>query len=139
VSAVQPSNELNQLRRRLRGLPHAALLQSLQEQIEHLAWAALAADNTGRYVAANSRACELTGYSRTELLRLHVRDLTPVMKQDASGDMWNRFIHAGTQVGEYVLQRKDGTAVGVQYSAYASIAPGVHLSLLTPLELPSSI
>jgi PAS domain S-box-containing protein len=139
VSAVQYSKDLNQLRRRLRGLPHAALLQSLQEQIEQFAGAALAADNTGRYVAANSKACELTGYSRTELLRLHVRDLTPSMRHDPTGELWNRFIHSGTQTGEYVLQRKDGTPVAVQYAAYASIAPGVHMSMLTPLELQSSI
>lgn len=101
--------------------------------------AALAADNTGRYVAANEKASELTGYSRTELLRMTVRDLTPLVRQDAAADLWSRFIQIGSQTGEYVLQRKGGTPLGVRYDAYASVAPGVHLSLLMALEVPTSI
>lgn len=115
------------------------MLQTLQEHLERFDVAAIAADNTGRYVAANTRMSELTGYSRADLLRLHVKDLTPAMRRDVAGDLWNRFIQSGTQNGEYVILRKDGTPIGVQYAAYASVAPGVHLSLVTPLELPSSI
>jgi PAS domain S-box-containing protein len=127
------------MRRRLRGLPHSALLCTLQQALDELGVATLAADNTGRYIAANGKAAELTGYSHAELLRMTVRDLTPAMRQDASGELWNRFIQAGTQSGEYVLQKKDGEPIGVHYAAYASVAPGVHVSLLTPVELPSSI
>ncbi|MGH9347358.1 MAG: PAS domain-containing protein [Vicinamibacterales bacterium] len=131
--------DLIRLRRRLRGVPPATLLQTLQEQLETFDVAAIAADNTGRYVAANTRMSELTGYSRADLLRLQVKDITPAMRHDLAGNLWNRFIQNGTQTGEYVLLRKDGTPIGVQYAAYASVAPGVHLSLVTPLELPSSI
>jgi PAS domain S-box-containing protein len=133
VNAVQ-SPDLNLLRRRLRGLPHAALVQSLQEQLDGFPVAAIAADNTGRYVAANARVSEMTGYSRAELFRLHVRDLTPSMRQEDVGSLWNHFIQSGTQSGEYVLQRKDGDTIRVRYAAYASVAPGVHLSLLMPLD-----
>ena len=131
--------DLIRLRRRLRGVPPATLFQTLQEQLETFDVAAIAADNTGRYVAANTRMSELTGYSRADLLRLQVKDITPAMRHDLAGNLWNRFIQNGTQTGEYVLLRKDGTPIGVQYAAYASVAPGVHLSLVTPLELPSSI
>lgn len=130
--------DLKQLRRSLRGLPHATLLPSLQEQLDTFAVAAIAADNTGRYVAANDMASEMTGYSRAELFRLHVRDLTPPMQKGEAGTLWNQFIQSGTQTGEYVLLRKDGTPLRVRYSAYASIAPGVHLSLLTPIERATS-
>ena len=133
------SPELSQLRRRLRGLPHSTLLSTLQQQIEGLSTAALAADNTGRYVAANHKACELTGYSRAELLRMNVRDLTPAIRQETAGELWNRFIQLGSQAGEYMLQRKDGVPTGVRYDAFASVAPGVHISMLTVLEVPSSI
>ena len=111
----------------------------LQDQLEEFDVAAIAADNTGRYVAANAKVCELTGYSRKELLQLNVRDLTPAMRHKLAEERWNRFIQTGSQTGEHVLERKDGSPIGVQYSAYASIAPGVHLSLLTPLDIPSSI
>ena len=137
--APHHSPELSQIRRRLRGLPHSTLLHTLQEQLEALSVAALAADNTGRYIAANVSAMELTGYSRDELMRMSVRELTPPMRHGSASDMWSKFIQAGTQTGEYVLLRKDGTPLGVKYEAYASIAPGVHLSLLTALEMPSSI
>jgi PAS domain S-box-containing protein len=131
--------ELNQLRRRLRGLPHATLLHTLQEHLDTLSCAALAADNTGRYVAVNVLATELTGYTREELMRMSVKDLTPPMRHGSASDLWSKFIQAGTQAGEYVMLRKGGEPVGVKYEAYASVAPGVHLSLLTALEMPSSI
>jgi PAS domain S-box-containing protein len=139
--AVAPlhSPELSQLRRRLRGLPHPTLLHTLQEHLEALSCAALAADNTGRYVAANVLASELTGYAREELLRMSVKDLTPAMLHGSHSDLWSKFIQTGTQAGEYALLRKDGSPIGVKYEAYASVAPGVHLSLLTALEMPSSI
>ena len=131
--------EINTLRRRLRGVSGDGLLPLLRAQLEAFRAAALAADNAGRYIAANERAAALTGYTRTELLGMTVRDLTPAMRQDNVDELWPRFIQAGSQAGDYVLQRKDGTPVAVHYAAYASVAPGVHVSVITPLELPSSI
>ena len=115
------------------------MITALQDALETLEVSALAADNSGRYIAANARATTLTGYSRSELLGMSVKDLTPAMRQDAADNLWPRFIHAGAQAGDYVLERKDGAPVGVHYAAFASVAPGVHISLLTPLALPSSI
>jgi PAS domain S-box-containing protein len=139
VVASLHTSELSQLRRRLRGLPHSTLLHTLQQQIETFSSPALAADNTGRYIAVNTGACELTGYARDELIRLSMRDLTPEMRLGAAGELWSKFIQVGSQTGEYVIQRKDGTPIGVKYEAYASVAPGVHLSLLSALEMPTSI
>ena len=107
------------------------MISTLQESLEALQVSALAADNTGRYVAVNSYATTLTGYSRAELLQMSVKDLTPAMRQDASGELWQRFIQAGAQSGDYVLERRDGAPVNVHYAAYASVAPGVHVSVLT--------
>ena len=126
------------LRRRLRGLPHSTLVRRLHELLEEFPLSALAADNTGRYVAANTQATALTGYSRDELLQMSVKDLTPAMRYDSAGELWNRFIQAGAQAGDYVLVRKDGEPVNVHYSAYASVAPGVHISLLAPLDVSSA-
>ena len=131
--------DINALRRRLRGVPSSAIVQTVRGFVDTFRAAALAADNTGRYIAANERAAALTGYSCSELLGMTVKDLTPAMRQDAAGELWPKFIQAGWQAGDYVLQRKDGSPVGIHYSAYASVAPGVHVSVLTPLEVPSSI
>jgi PAS domain S-box-containing protein len=46
----------------------------LGELLEHADVGALAADS-GRYIAANEYACELTGYDRSELIGRHVGDL----------------------------------------------------------------
>ena len=126
------------LRRRLRGLPHSTLIRTLQELLDIFPVSVLAADNTGRYVAANTIASTLTGYSRDELLAMSVKDLTPAMRHDGAGELWKRFIQTGSQAGDYVLVRKDGTPVSVHYAAYASVAPGVHISLLTPAEMESA-
>jgi PAS domain S-box-containing protein len=130
---------MNRLRRRLRGLPHAAMITALQDALDDLDVCAVAADNSGRYVAANARASELTGFSRTELLAMTVKDLTPAIWQDASADLWHQFIQTGAQAGDYRLERKDGGSVLVHYAAYASVAPGVHVSVLTPRDVPSPL
>jgi PAS domain S-box-containing protein len=130
---------INGLRRRLRGLPYATMITVLQEAIEAFDVSVLAADNTGRYVAANSGAAALTGYSRPELLAMSVKDLTPALRRDSTGELWRRFIQSGAQAGDYVLERKDGAPIAVHYAAYASVAPGVHVSIITPLDIPSSI
>ena len=127
------------LRRKLRGRPTSALRHLLQRHLEELPVAALAADNSARYIAANARAAELTGYTRDELLRMTVSDITPAVRRETAAHLWNAFIQAGSQSGDYVLVRQDGLTVGVHYQAFASVAPGIHVSLLMPLELPSSI
>jgi PAS domain S-box-containing protein len=110
------------------------MMATLHESLEALPVSALAADNTGRYVAVNSHATTLTGYTREELMQMSVKDLTPAMRQDTSGALWQRFIQAGAQSGDYVLERRDGAPVNVHYAAYASVAPGVHVSVLTPVS-----
>jgi PAS domain S-box-containing protein len=114
------------------------MVAELQRSLEELQVTALAADNTGRYVAVNAQATTLTGYTRSELLQMAVKDLTPAFRHDESGDVWRRFIQAGAQSGDYVLERRDGASVTVHYAAYASVAPGVHISVLTPLGAASS-
>jgi PAS domain S-box-containing protein len=118
----------------LRGKHDAELLAVLRRELESLTTAALAADNSTRYVASNAAARDLTGYSQAELLRLTVTDLTPLPRSAEGQRLWQEFIGLGVQRGLYDLQRRDGSSVAVRYWAYASIAPGVHLSLLVPAE-----
>jgi PAS domain S-box-containing protein len=85
----------------------------LGEAIEHAPVCAIVLDEEGRYLAANRRACELSGYGRAELLEGGARalaldaDQVPVrMARMASGDL-----RAG--VGQ--LRRKDGTPVTCEF------------------------
>ena len=96
--------------------------------------AALVADDAGYYVAANAPALALTGFSRDELLKRSVADLTAPDDAPVEERLWNSFLRSDHQRGSYALLRKDGATVRVRYDAYAAVAPGVHLSFLTPLD-----
>ena len=126
--------DTSRLRKVLRGKHDAELLTVLRREIESLTAAALAADNSTRYIASNAAARALTGFSAGELLRLTISDLTPMPRTAEGQRLWQAFIAKGVQRGLYELKRADGSTIGVDYWAYASIAPGVHISFLIPSE-----
>jgi PAS domain S-box-containing protein len=134
---VPPSRfapEINRLRAALRGHRGSDLIATISHQVEQLPVAALVADNSQRYVAANAAAQELTGYTQSELAALTVADLTPVPRSADGQQLWEEFIGKGGQYGAYDLQPKRGAAKHVLYWAFASVAPGLHLSLLVPVD-----
>ena len=94
--------------------------------------ATLVADDQGRYLAVNDAACGLLGYTREELLRLSVWDLTPDPHEVEGLILWKEFIEVGAQAGVYWLARKDGSLLEVAYQARANVAPGRHVSRLVP-------
>jgi PAS domain S-box-containing protein len=94
--------------------------------------ATLVADDQGRYVAVNDAACGLLGYTREELLRLSVWDLTPDPHEVEGLILWKEFIEVGAQAGVYWLARKDGSSIEVAYQARANVTPGRHVSRLVP-------
>lgn len=126
--------EINRLRAALRRHRGADVITALRHEIDRLTVAALVADNSQRYVAANAAARKLTGYTLAELYALSVMDLTPIPNTEAGRQLWKDFIGKGTQRGEYELFTKRGTPRHVRYWAYASVAPGFHVSLLVPTD-----
>ena len=104
--------------------------------------ALIVADNAGHYLAANDRAAELTGYDSNVLTTMCVADLTPEPQASAVQHLWDRFIESGTQEGVYLVKRRDGLAIPMRYVAVANIAPGLHVSALSPaasgFHLPAS-
>ena len=63
-----------------------------------------------------------------------VMDITPIPRTVDGQRLWEEFIAKGGQRGEYELRTRDGHVVNVRYWAYASVAPGIHLSLLLPAD-----
>jgi PAS domain S-box-containing protein len=100
--------------------------------------ALMIADDAGHYLAANDRAAELTGYDRNILATMSVADLTPAPNLTTGQHLWNSFIDSGTQEGVYLVKRRDGLSVPLQYVAVANIAPGLHLSALSPAAAAGS-
>jgi PAS domain S-box-containing protein len=83
----------------------------LGELLEHASVGALAADS-GRYIAANVYACELTGYDRSELIG---RPVGEIGRQRGSGVM--------------ALRCKDGGEIEVCYRAVDSNLAGLPVML----------
>ena len=110
---------------------NAARLDHVAPDLELIAASVLIADDTGRYVAVNDKACELTGYSRAELLRKAIVDLTPPHAIDIYERLWDSFVRTMKQHGFYKIKRKDGSVVDVKYCAYMDLAPGIHISFIT--------
>jgi PAS domain S-box-containing protein len=90
----------------------------------------LAADDTGRHIAANDAVCNLTGYSQEELLDLSIWDLLPERDVDTGRRRWQHFLRAGGFDGEYHLQRKTGELSRIRCIAAANIIPGLHVATM---------
>ncbi len=75
--------------------------------------------DTGRIIRVNERYCEITGYSREELLATTVRQLTHPDDQKTDWDSFNCMVRGETR--EYNAEkrylRKDGKVVWVQIAA----------------------
>lgn len=96
-------------------------------------------NNRARYVDVNPAATALTGYTRSELLRMSVWDLTPEPNQAMGMTLWEAFLRECEQHGSYQLRRKDGTVVNTTYFATAHVLPNLHLSALATTALVRSL
>ncbi len=90
--------------------------------------AMLLADDQGRYVDANPAACTLFGLPREQLLGRSAADFAARGYDGAA--TYRAFQAQGHMRGRFPLQRLDGSRRVLDYSAVASVAPGVHLSVL---------
>jgi PAS domain S-box-containing protein len=95
----------------------------LGEALEHAPVGAIVLDEQGRYLAANRMACELSGYSREELLGGGARALAldpgtvpMTMARMASGDL---------RGGTAQMRRKDGSAITCDYRVGATRSGGL--------------
>jgi PAS domain S-box-containing protein len=87
------------------------------------------ANDAARCLAANTAACELTGYSEAELVARSILDLARPDSHDAARMLWGRFLINGECADDFLMVQKNGTEVAVQVCALAHIAPGLHATV----------
>ena len=105
---------------------HAAVQSPLLGALlENAAVGALAVDE-GHYVAANERACELTGYAREELIGRRVGELNPFSALPEQFVDVSRGVRNG---GVVTICRKDGEEIRVCYRAVDSKLAGMRIIL----------
>lgn len=113
--------------------PLAEAVKQLEEVVRVHPYAVLFADNTGRYIGANSAANELTGFSRRELLAATVFDITPAVDERDVTLLWRAFLRIGRQEGDIIIRRRDGTQITGRYLAATNVVPGVHVSVMAKI------
>jgi PAS domain S-box-containing protein len=84
------------------------------EAFEHAPVALLLKTEQGRYAAVNQAACELTGYTREELMSLPPEELSG-RDPDQLRQNLAEFARTGTLPGRTPLRRKDGAVIDVDY------------------------
>ncbi|MCM2254527.1 MAG: PAS domain-containing protein [Vicinamibacteria bacterium] len=84
--------------------------------VEYASDGIFVADRGGRYIEVNSRACELVGYSREELLRMSVPELVPADLAAGIADQFEQMARGRALFFEYELKRKDGSLVATELS-----------------------
>lgn len=104
---------------------------NLYEQIFQNSFEAiLIVDDNARFWEVNSAALVLTGYSKDELLKLTIWDITPEENHAESRKVWNQFISLGSLNGEYEIVDKHGNRLITTFSAIANVVKGRHFTIL---------
>jgi PAS domain S-box-containing protein len=95
----------------------------LGEALEHAPVGALVLDERGRFLAANRMACQLTGYSRAELLELTSSDLA--MEPAKVAVRLDEMARGQLERGTGLLRCSDGSAVAMDYRVGATRSGGL--------------
>ena len=103
------------------------------EALEHGPVAVFVAGDDGRYLAVNAYACELLGYTRSELLELRVHDVAVDPEAQTNYVELRRL---GSRTGTTQLRRSDGTELAMCFRASQSTVGGmlVYIGICWPVD-----
>ncbi len=85
--------------------------------IEQAADGIFVADTEGRYLDANSKGCQMLGYSRDELLQLNVRDIVIEADVGLAPERIEALRSGATLLSERMMRRKHGVIFPTETSA----------------------
>jgi PAS domain S-box-containing protein len=73
-------------------------------------------DSNRRYIFVNDSACELLGYSREELLRLKIEDISFPSGAHVPA-MFAQYVKDGRMQGIFALRRKSGEVIRIKFTS----------------------
>ncbi len=95
-------------------------------------------DSHRRYIRANDSACELLGYSRSELLSKTIDDISYPSRAHVD-PLYNKFANEGSMNGIFALRRKSGEPIMIRFESEVingrSIAKWTHYAPVKQEEL----
>jgi diguanylate cyclase (GGDEF)-like protein/PAS domain S-box-containing protein len=101
-----------------RAVEHArAEEQRYRELLEQASDGIFVSDANYRYVEVNARACDLTGYSRDELLTMGPRDLVTGPSVASLSVIAGELLGNGRSLHEQRMRRKDSSEIDIEVSA----------------------
>lgn len=89
------------------------------------------------YIAVNDSACELLGYTREELLKMRIDDISFPSGAHVQ-PMYSQFVEDGSMRGIFALRRKSGEIIWVRFQSRIvnarSVATWTHYEVWEPAE-----
>ncbi|HZR58747.1 MAG TPA: PAS domain S-box protein [Terriglobales bacterium] len=90
-------------------------------------------DTKRRYVAVTDGVCRLLGYSRAELLRMSIDEITAPELRESVPEAFEKYVAQRGMEGVFVLLSKDGRSIAIQYQARV-FPDGCMVARWQPLE-----
>jgi PAS domain S-box-containing protein len=114
--------------------------QILNDILKYMADAVYLHDDKGRFRLVNNAACSLTGYSRSELLQMHVSDVDPDSKlRDDQANIWEN----PQVMNPFIIKarhcRKNGTIYHVELHITRLVINGRDYSLAIARDISGQI
>jgi PAS domain-containing protein len=88
-------------------------------------------DSSRRYLDCTEGVCKLLGYTREEILRKTIDDVSYSLEEVPK--LFAQYLKAGRLEGEYVLQHKDRVPVPIRYQAFV-FSDGCNAAIWEPVK-----
>jgi len=123
ASAIDQQRNIEEIRKRE---------ANYKELIEHASDAILVSDSSHNFIQVNSKACELTGYSKDELLSMNIAELLDQKQIEATPIGLNDLQIGDSFVRDRNIRKRGGTIVPVEVN-YKMISPNKFQAIVRDL------